>query len=90
MRGLFETKENVMKRIVFTKHAEEMLSVRHIDRSKVKSALTQPSRRIKAKEGKVAYFKDFGVNYLKVVVSEENDALVVVTLYWVAKHRINR
>ncbi len=79
-----------MKRIVFTKHAEEMLVVRHVDRDKIKLTLTQPSRRFKVREGKVAFLKDFGINYLKVIVSEEDGALVVVTLYWVAKRRINR
>lgn len=75
-----------MKRIVFTKHAEEMLEVRHVDRDKVKSVLTQPSRSIKVREGKVAYFKNFGINDLKVIVSDEKDAFVVITLYWVVKH----
>lgn len=76
-----------MKRIVFTKHAEEVLEVRHIDRKIVTSALMQPDRTSKAREGACAYLKDFGVNSMKVIVSEEKNALVVITCYWVAKHR---
>ncbi|GEM_PF-3890201 len=56
--------EKHMKRIIFTKHAEEMLAVRHVERDKVKLVLTQPGRSIKAREGKIAYLKNFGMNDL--------------------------
>ena len=77
-----------MKRIVFTKHAEEMLSVRGINKDMVTSCLMHPTKIVDAKDGKRVYLKDFGVNYLKVIVSDEKDAFVVITLYWFAKHRV--
>lgn len=77
-----------MKRIVFTKHAEEMLSVRGIHKDMISSCLIHPTKIVDAKDGKRAYLKDLGVNYLKVIISDERDASVVVTLYWLAKHRV--
>ena len=79
-----------MKRIVFTKHAEEMLSVRKINKALVASCLTQPTRVTDVRESKYAYLKDFGANNLKVIVSDEKDAFVVITLYWVAKHQVKQ
>ncbi len=79
-----------MKRIVFTKHAEEMLSVRGIHKDMITSCLMHPTKIADAKDGKRAYLRDLGVNYLKVIVSDEKDAFVVITLYWVAKQRVNR
>ena len=47
-----------------------------------------PTKIVDVKDGKRVYLKDFGVNYLKVIVSNEKDAFVVITLYWFAKHRV--
>ncbi len=79
-----------MKRIVFTKHAEEMLTARSINREMVMSCLTQPTQVVHARENKRAYLKDFDNNYLKAIVAEEKDAFIVVTAYWFAKNRIKQ
>ena len=42
------------------------------------------------KEGKKIYLKDFGKNYLKLVVSEELKDKVVITLHWLAKRRVKK
>lgn len=42
----------------------------------------------KTREDKKIYLKDFGNNYLKLIVSEEDEDRVIVTLYWLAKRRI--
>ena len=76
-----------MKRIVFTKHAEEMLAVRGIDKKLVESCLLQPFKIVPARENNRAYLKDFNTNSLKVIVAEEQEALVVITVYWFAKNR---
>ena len=79
-----------MKRIVYTKHAEEMLVRRNLKKVFVTSCLTKPDKKEHAKENKRAYLKDFGRNYLKVIVSEESNALVILTLYWIAKDHIKK
>lgn len=79
-----------MKRIVYTKHAEEMLSVRNINKKMVESCLLQPTRVVQARENTRAYLKVFGVNNLKVIAAEEQSAIVVVTVYWFAKNRIKQ
>lgn len=76
-----------MKQIVFTKHAEEMLLVRRINKIMVVSCLTQPTRVVQAKKDTSAYLKEFDAQCLKVIAAEEKDALVVITVYWIAKSR---
>lgn len=79
-----------MKRIVYTKHAEEMILKRNLKKVFVASCITKPNRIEQAKENKRSYIKDFGRNYLKVIASEEDNALVILTLYWIAKDRIKQ
>jgi len=74
-----------MKRVVYTKHAEGMLVKRNLKKVFVTSCLTKPDKIEHAKENKQSYIKDFGRNYLKVIVSEEGNVFVIITLYWIAK-----
>lgn len=79
-----------MKRIIYTKHAEEMLVKRTIKKVFVASCLTKPDKIEQAKENKKSYLKSFGRNYLHVIVFEDVNAIVVVTIYWIAKDRIKQ
>ena len=76
--------------IIYTKHAEEMLAFRKIRKEFVEKCLKNPDDKLPAKEGKLAYFKNFGKNYLKVIVSEEGKDLIVVTPYWFAKKKVKK
>lgn len=67
-----------------------MLGVRGITKQMVASCLLQPTMRTEAKKDKHAFLKDFGPKYLKVIVADEKDNMVVVTLYWVAKRRVKQ
>lgn len=75
-------------RSIFTKHAEEMLRFRNISKLLVEKCIRKPDRVLPAREGKKVYLKDFGNNYLKVVVAEEEKHIIIVTLYWLAKKRL--
>lgn len=74
--------------IIYTKHAEEMLVFRGITKAKVKKCIKNPDKILTVKEGKKAYLRNFGKNYLKVIVFEERDYFVVITLYWLEKARV--
>ena len=76
--------------IIYTKHAVEMLSLRRIKRDQVEKCIEGPDEILSAREGKTIYLKDFGKNFLKMIVSEEGEDIVVVTLYWLAKKRLKR
>ncbi len=67
-----------------------MLAARGIDRNVVESCLLQPSRIIPARDNNFAYLKDFHTNILKVIVAEEKETLVVITVYWIAKDRMTQ
>ena len=75
-------------KIVFTKHAKDMLNLRGIKKTQVRKCLQKPDKILPAKFGKKAYLKDFGKNYLKVIVSEEMKNKAIVTLYWLDKKRV--
>lgn len=79
-----------MKKILYTKHAEEMLAARGIDKKLVESCLVQPSKKLPAREGNHVYLKDFNTNTLKVIVAEERETLMVITVYWIAKDRMTQ
>lgn len=74
--------------IVFTKHAKEMLVFRKIKEGLVNECINNPDQILPTREYKKIYLKDFGKNYLKLIVLEEDEERVIITLYWFAKRRI--
>ena len=75
-------------KVSFTKHVLEKLVERYIKRKLVESCVKNPDFIFPEKDGKKAYLKDMGKNYLKVIVAQEENEPVVVTAYWFAKHRL--
>lgn len=75
-------------KIIYTKHAEEMLAFRRLGKELVKKCVENPSKILPAKEGRKVYLKDLGKNFLKVVVSEEERTTVIITAYWIAKEQV--
>lgn len=76
--------------IKYTKHAEEMLVLRGIKKELANETADNPDEISPAKDGKKIYLRDLGKNYLMLVVSEEMDDKVVVTLHWLAKTRVKK
>lgn len=60
-----------MKKIFYTKHAKEMLDFRRINLIKVEQSIKNPDETFDAREGKRVYLKNFGDNYLKLIIAEE-------------------
>jgi len=77
-------------KILFTKHAKEMLLQRRIPQAKVVECLNDPDKVIDSKESKNIYIKDFGNNFLKVIAATERETYIVITLYWLAKKRLKK
>ena len=67
--------------IIFTKHAQEMLIFRNIPKDFVTQCIEIPDEILPARENKKIYLKNFGRNYLKVVVSKDNTHFVIITLH---------
>ena len=74
-------------KIIYTKHAEEMLIFRQISKKIVQECVNNPDEILPAREGKKIYLKDFGKNYLKLVLAHQKDAFIVITTHWLAKKR---
>lgn len=77
-----------MVKIIYTKHAEDMLIFRKISKELVQECLKSPDETLSAREGKKIYLKDLGRNYLKLVVAQEKDYIIVITAHWLAKKRV--
>jgi len=77
-------------KIKLTKHVLEKLVERRIERKLVESCVESPDFIFPEEDGKKAYLKDMGKNYLKAIVAEEETELVVVTAHWFAKERFKR
>lgn len=74
----------------YTKHAEEMLVLRGVSKNLADQTASNPDLISPAKEGKKMYLKDFGKNYLVLVISEEMDDKIIVTLHWLARKRVKK
>ncbi len=77
-------------KITFTKHAREMLLFRRINKEQVEEVIHHPDDKSAGKSGKTVLYKNFGKNYLKVVILKEKDEIVVITNHWIAKKRIKK
>lgn len=78
--------------VIYTKHAKEMLLVRGIGKELTDQCADNPDHILSGDYGRKIYLKDFGINYLKLVVSEkdseESTDKVIITVHWIAKRRI--
>ena len=77
-------------RIIFTKHAKDMLSQRKIEKELVEKTVRKADYKLEGKYDKKVYLKKFKKNYLKVIVSEEENELYVITLYWLSPKRLRK
>lgn len=68
--------------IIYTKHAKEMLLLRNIKKKLADECASSPDYILPGEYNRKIYLKDFGVNYLKLIVSEEGKNIVVITVHW--------
>lgn len=74
--------------IIYTKHAKEMLLHRGIKQELADQCANNPDRVIPGEDDKKIYLKDFGRNFLKLVVLEEVENKIVITVHWLVKKRV--
>lgn len=75
------------RKVTYTKHAIEMLSLRRIKKQSVEKCLKEPDKILPSRKRRKIYFKNFGKNDLKVV-GAENEEFVVITCHWIASSRV--
>lgn len=75
--------------IYYTSHANKVLSKRGIEKREVEKVLESPPQIVKGKgETKIAqgiYQRNNKKFLLRVVYTEENDIIKVITTYWTSK-----
>lgn len=74
--------------IKYTKHAKDMLILRGIKKELANKTVNHPDEILSSRDRKKIYLRDFGKNYLKLVVSEEEDDKIIITIHWLAKKRV--
>lgn len=67
-----------------------MLVVRDITKKLADECANNPDYILPAVSDRKIYLKDFGVNYLKLVVSEKGKNLVIITVHWLDKRRLKK
>lgn len=65
-----------------------MLIFRKIQKKQVTECIGNPDAIFSTRENKKIYLKDFGNNFLKLIVAEEGEDRIIVTLHWLAKKRV--
>lgn len=76
--------------IIYTKHAKEMLLVRNIRKELADECASSPDYIFPSDYDRKIYLKDFGANFLKLVVSEEGKNIVIITIHWLDKRRVKK
>lgn len=76
--------------IIYTKHAEEMLILRRIKKELASKCASNPDTILPAENDNKIYLKDFGKNYLKLVISEEGSNKIIITVHWLDKKRVKQ
>jgi hypothetical protein len=71
--------------IIFSGHANLKIRQRKLSRQRILATVVHPDFRNLGYSGREELFKDFGKNYMKVVITQERGAIVVVTAHWVVK-----
>ena len=71
--------------IVFSGHALLKLRQRNISQGLVMETVRTPDFTKPSRHFREERYKRFGKNYLKAVVVEERDILIVITAHWLAK-----
>ena len=74
--------------IIYTKHAKEMLLHRGIKQKLANDNANNPDKILPGNNDKKIYLKDFGKNFLKLVVAEEGENKIIITVHWLAKKRV--
>lgn len=67
-----------------------MLVFRKITRELIEQTIKNPDDQKDSRESKSVLYKNFGKNYLKVVIAKEEDKVVVITEHWIAKMRLKK
>ena len=75
------------EKIIYSRHAEEKIKERRIDKEIVESALLDPEEIIHSRDNiKIAY-KIVGNKLLRVIFKEEKDIWIIITAYLTKKNR---
>lgn len=72
-------------RVVFSDHAILKIGQRKLPRAKVLETIARPDFKRPSYGGREELFKRFGKNYLKVVIVQNGETVVVVTVHWIAR-----
>lgn len=67
-----------------------MLAFRRIKKQQVEKTIKDPEHKSSGKGGKDILYKNFGKNYLKLVISKKENGIVVITEHWIAEKRIKK
>jgi len=71
--------------IIFSRHAKLKILQRKISEKFITKTIKNPDFETPSYNFRTELFKNFGKNFLKVIVRKEGDKIVVITTHWVEK-----
>jgi len=76
-----------MKKIEYTKHAEEKIKERNIDKINIKKALANPDKSLGSINGTKIIHKINNKRLLRVIYRDEENRYLVITAYYTKMER---
>lgn len=67
---------------IYTVHAKDRMALRKISEDEIEKAITKPDRLIDVRDGKRQAIKKVNGDKISVIYKEEEDSIVVITVYW--------
>ncbi|MFH1170664.1 MAG: DUF4258 domain-containing protein [Candidatus Vogelbacteria bacterium] len=71
-------------KIIFSPHAILKIEQRKLSRQLIIETIVRPNFNRPSYGLREELYREFGKNYLKVVIKRESDQIIVVTAHWVA------
>jgi hypothetical protein len=76
-----------MKEIMYSKHAEERIKKRDLNKDLIDKTLEMPDKVVNGKDGTHIAHKDIGTHLLRVIFTDEGKYYLVITAYYTDKER---
>jgi len=72
----------------YTEHAQNRLQQRSISKRLVELTLNSPDFILPTRSGREIAIKVHGKRFLKVIFKKENATIIVITVHWISKFKV--
>jgi len=77
----------LMKEIIYSKHAEERIKKRGLNKDLIEKTLELPDKVMNGKDGTLIAHKEIGTHLLRIIYKGERKYYLVITAYYTDRER---